>query len=142
MPPKSKTAKTPAKIRPAAAITTVSVPTAEPDGMDVAPPIEFEYCGERYVAHMPKDFTYMEIAAAWAPGAGHMAKARAISLFVRSCLGMADRERLEERLTAPAADDPCTGMELLTCIDKLQETWKPYMECMFERANIRAAAAR
>jgi hypothetical protein len=138
VPPKSKTI---AKTKPKTRTTIVPVPTPDAPAGSVAGDVEFEFCGETYTAHMPKDFIYLQLGAAWAPGASAMTKAQAIALFIRACLNERDRDRIEERFITSRTEDPARGMELLVEINKLAAIWEPFIKAEFDTANLRATAA-
>lgn len=135
MPPKSKTV---VKTKPPKT-TIVPVPTR--DASNTPKDVEFTFCGETYTAHMPKDYVYLQMGAAWAPGASAMTKAQAIALFIRACLNERDRDRIEERFIASREEDPARGMELLVEINRLAKIWEPFIEAEFNTANLRATAA-
>jgi hypothetical protein len=103
----------------------VKVSTPQADDTD----FPFEWAGETYTAHMPKDLVWMQMFAALEPGATITEKAGAHTLFIQACLVPTDRDRIKSRLIDRS--DPALGMDLLECMKELIKRWEPHLKNIF-----------
>lgn len=104
----------------------------------------FELGGVVYHAWMPKDYVFMQLAAAFSPEGEPEDLMVAIPLFVKSCLPPDVRRTINARMKKRPSEDKATATEMYLRLGELIEQWtEPMAEAMrVSAAQIKTAGKR